>query len=115
MVHRCPHLRKKTHHCLRPHKAATEPSSWKTNSIGLVPPNGYLLKADSLNSKPNPGFVGSGTRPSTIRIAGNPNHSAQIFSVSPGFTKLQISCTRKLGIAESTCNVARPPIGPSHA
>src|ERR1700689_1117654 len=73
------------------YSAATEPSWCQTKSIVLVPPKGYLLIEASLNSKPSPGLEGRGTRPSTMRMARNPNHSAQIFSLSPGFTKLQIS------------------------
>ena len=83
--------------------------------MGFDPPKGYLLKEASLSSNPKPGFEGRGNRPLTMRIVGKPNHSAQIFSLSPGCTKLQISWIRKLGIAESTCSVASPPIGPSHA
>src|ERR1700691_4335605 len=97
------------------HHSPTDPSWWKTRAIGLEPPKGYLLKEASLSSNPKPGFEGSGKRPLTMRIAGKPNHSAQIFSLSPGCTKLQISWMRKFGIEESTCNVAVAPMGPSHA
>src|SRR5580704_6440096 len=83
--------------------------------MGLDPPKGYLLKEASVSSNPRPGFEGSGNRPLTMRIAGKPNHSAQIFSLSPGCTKLQISWIRKLGMAESTWSVAVPPMGPSQA
>jgi hypothetical protein len=44
----------------------------------LVPPNGYLFKAGSLNSKPKYGFVGMGEPGlSTMRIAGKPNYIAR--------------------------------------
>src|SRR5579859_670059 len=97
------------------HHSPTEPSSWKTRAIGFEPPKGYLLKEASLHSKPRPGLVGRGKRPFTMRIGGNPNHSAHTRSLSPGCTKLQISWIRKFGMAESTCRVARPPMGPSQA
>src|SRR5216683_8069598 len=95
--------------------SATEPSSWKTLAIGFVPPNGYFARLASLNSKPSPSRLGSGKRPSAIRMAGNPNHSSQILSCLDGVTPPQISWIRKFGMAESTCSVARPPIGPSQA
>src|ERR1700722_8764376 len=56
------------------HHSPTEPSSWKTRAMGFEPPKGYLLKEASLSSKPNPGFVGRGNLPFTMRIVGKPNH-----------------------------------------
>ena len=73
------------------HHSATEPSSWKTRAMGLVPPKGYLAKAFSFISNPRPGLSGSGKRPFTIRITGNPTHSSHTFSFIWGSTPLQIS------------------------
>ncbi len=83
--------------------------------MGRVPANGYFARLASLSSNPRPGFCASGKRPSTIRMAGNPSHSSHTLSVAPGWIWPQISCTTKFVIAEFTCNVANPPMGPSQA
>src|SRR5437867_2832185 len=96
------------------HHSATDPSCRKTRAIGFEPPKGYLLSDSSVRSNPSPGFSGNGYLPFTIRIAGNPNHSAQILSRGCGTTFPQHSCTRKFGMAESRWTEASNPIGPSH-
>ena len=50
-----------------------------------------------------------------MRMAGRPSQSSQSLSLKVGSTPEQISWTMKLGMAASTCRVAMPPIGPSHA
>jgi len=85
---------------------------WKTRAMGRAPLKGYFFSGSSDRSNPKPGFSGSGKRPLTMRMAGNPSHSSQTFSVGPGATPLHTSCTRKLGMAASTWRVAMPAMVP---
>ena len=90
--------------------SATEPSSWNTRAIGRVPPNGYLQGCFG-QFEAEAWFSESGNRPSTMRMPGSRTILPR-FCRRAGSTPPQISCTRKFGIAESTCIVASPPIGP---